>query len=119
MFDKEDLVEATSKPKQKERTGLDVFKPLLFETALGVFSIIASFVSIYLATFLGVTNQSLFNASMLLLLTILITILLLIRSINHLFNQRRDLFLMGIIIFGINILVLVWKIIEFISIPLP
>ncbi|MFA5764281.1 MAG: hypothetical protein WC915_05740 [archaeon] len=119
MFDKENLVISNKKIKLKNPDAPETFKPLLSELLLGIASIFFAFISIYVATFLGVTNRSLFNASMLLLLTILLTLLLFIRATYYYFNRRGDLFIAGMIFLFINIIIVIWKIVEFISIPSP
>jgi hypothetical protein len=125
MFDKENLIISdkkvipNKKVKLKDPNAPEIFKPILSELLLGGAAIFFAFISIYVATFLGVTNRSLFNASMLLLLTILLTLLLFIRATYYYFNHRGDIFIVGMSILFINIIIVIWKIVEFISIPLP
>jgi len=125
MFDKENLIISDKKivtgkkVKLKDPNAQEVFEPILSEILLGGAAIFFAFISIYVATFLGVTNRSLFNASLLLLLTILLTLLLFIRTTYYYFNHRGDIFIVGMVILFINIIVVIWKIVEFISIPSP
>ncbi|MDD3083583.1 MAG: hypothetical protein PHP82_01020 [Candidatus ainarchaeum sp.] len=92
-------------------------KFVLFEIFIGIFGIICSIFSVFVATFIGVTTLSLQNGSLLLLLSILILVFLTIRTIYYFFENRKKIALLCFILVLINIFVFLLKLIEFISIP--
>lgn len=93
-------------------------KFIFFEILVGFLGIICSFASVFVATFIGVTQLSLQNGSLLLLLAILIFIFLIIRLINYIFEDSKKNMLICFIILSLNILVFVLNVLKFISIPL-
>ena len=114
MYDNEELYESKKREliNKEQRT-------VAFLLIVEIFSISASFFSVYVATVLNVSNLSLQNGSMLLVLTMLLTVFLIVKSFNYLFEERKNLFYMGISFVIIGIIVFIFKVIEFISIPLP
>lgn len=86
---------------------------------LGIFGLITSFFSVFVATFIGITNLSIQNGATLLVLTLLIMIFLIIKSANHFFNDNKILAIIGLLLIILNFLFFFLKVIQFISIPTP
>jgi hypothetical protein len=113
----EDLVSVSqnSDEKQVKNNGSNY---IYFEIIVGVFGVISSILSVFIATFIGVTSLSLQNGALLLLLSIFVSILLVIRLINYFFNGQKRNAIICVILVVLNILFFVLKLIEFVSIPI-
>ena len=94
-------------------------KSIAFLLIIEFCAVLSSFFSVYVATFLDVSELSLQNGTMLLVLTMLLTIFLIVKSFNYLFEERKNLFYIGISFAIIGLIVFIFKVVEFISIPLP
>lgn len=63
----------------------------------GIFGIVAPFLSIHIATFMGKTDIALFNSSMLMFLSVLLMVFLVINSFHNFLENNKRTFLVGII----------------------
>ena len=70
----------------------------------GLFGIIAPFVSIQIATFLGKSDISLFNSSMIMFLSVLLMIFLIINSFHNFLNNNKKTFFIGVIFLLLTII---------------
>jgi hypothetical protein len=113
----DNISEEMSESEKSLRQGL--FKSSLLLIFLGIFSSFASFLSVFIATNFGITNLSIQNGTMFIVLSILILVFLLIKTLNYLYNRYTQLFFIGVIVIIVNLFVLIFKIIEFIQIPVP
>jgi hypothetical protein len=82
----------------------------------GVLGIGAPFFSVFVATFLGKTDISVFNSTMLMLLSILIIVYQLIISFNNLFNQRKKMFIIGLIFLLLDLISFLFNLVIFVNI---
>ena len=80
------------------------FRSLIVIALMGGVGIIIPFLSSFVATFKGVTELSLFNSSMLLVLSILVILFLLIKTVGALFDSNSKLFFFGIVFVVANII---------------
>jgi len=63
----------------------------------GIFGIVAPFVSIQIATFMGKSDIAMFNGSMLMILSVLLMIFLIISSFHNFLDNNKKTFLLGLI----------------------
>ncbi len=63
----------------------------------GVFGMVAPFVAIYIATFMGKSDIALFNSSMLMFLSVLLMVFLIINSFHNFLENNKKTFLLGVI----------------------
>jgi hypothetical protein len=81
----------------------------------GLLGIAAPFLSVFVATFLGKTNVSMFNSTMIMLLSILIIVYQLITSFNNFFNGHKRIFLLGILLLFIDLVSFLFNLTIFIA----
>jgi hypothetical protein len=109
----------TEMPESEKELRSGLFKSSLLLIFLGIFSSISLYLSVFIATNYGITNLSIQNGTMFIVLSILILVFLLIKTLNYLYNRYTQLFFIGVIVIIVNLFVLIFKIIEFIQIPVP
>ena len=80
---------------------------------MGGTGIIVPFLSIFVATFKGVSDLSLFNSSMLMVLSLLIIVFLLVKSIFALFTSDSKLFICGVLFIMVDIISVVFSLMTY------
>jgi hypothetical protein len=70
----------------------------------GVFGIVAPFVSIYIATFMGKSDIAMINSSLLMFLSVLLMVFLIINSFHNFLENNKKTFLVGIIFLLLTII---------------
>lgn len=83
------------------------FRSLIVIALMGGVGIIIPFLSSFVATFKGVTELSLFNSSMLLVLAVLVILFLSVRTISALFESNSKLFIFGVVFIVANLISLI------------
>jgi len=82
---------------------------------MGLIGFIAPFFSVFVATFIGITDQSLFNGTMLFLLSILSILFLFIKGLSSIFNRAPKLFFLALPLIIISVISLIYNLLIFIT----
>jgi len=81
----------------------------------GVGSIITPFASSYIVQTMPMSDLTLFNSGMLLILSVLLMVFLVISCFNNLFNKHFKLFALGVIILILGLISFMWNLINYLK----
>ena len=95
------------KALQKEKS----LRALIMVLLLGGVGIIIPFLSIFVVTFRGITELSMFNSTVLFILAVLMLLFLVIKSAGSFFSNDAGLFVAGIVFIVANIISLMYNLI--------
>jgi len=90
------------KQLEKEKCAGKISMVLVF--VFGVIGIFAPFLSIFIATFKGVSDISIFNSTMMLVLSLLVIVFQVVHSFSAFNNNQKRAFVVGVIILFICII---------------
>jgi hypothetical protein len=96
---------------EKENLNISTNRSIMMISLMGGTGIIIPFISIFVATFKGVTELSMLNSSALLILSVLMIIFIVTRSASAYFNGNQKLAVFGIVFIVANILSLIYNLI--------
>lgn len=108
------IIQKTFGPEPEKKRGRRSFRFLLI-LIFGVFGVIAPFASIYIATFLGKTDISMFNSTMVMLLSVLLIVFLLINCFGELNSKHYKGFAAGIVFLLISLISFMFNLVIFIN----
>ena len=100
---------------EKKAEKKDRLRSLVMVSFMGGTGMIIPFLSIFVAIFKGVTEISIFNSSMLMILSILIILFLIIRSAGSFFDNDVKLFVSGVLFTMVNLISLIYNITVFMA----
>ena len=98
---------------EKKAEKKDSLRSLIMASLMGGTGIIIPFLSIFVATFKGVSEISMFNSIMLMLLSILIILFLIIRSAGSFFDNDSRLFISTVVFIVVNLISLIYNLTVF------
>jgi len=93
--------------KEQARNNTKNIRSIIMAALMGGTGVVIPFLSIFAATFKGVSDLSLFNSSMLMLLAILIILFLIIKSASAFFSNNPKLFFFGIVFIVADVISLI------------
>ena len=83
------------------------FRSLIMVCLMGGIGIIIPVIALFVATFKGVSELSLFNSTLLLVLSLLVVVFIAVRSIGALFDNDKKLVLAGLIFIVADVISLI------------
>lgn len=91
------------------RTFLTVF--------FGILGLIAPFGGMFVATFGQKSDLSVFNSTMVMLLSVLLIVFLMINCFNNFNNNNKKMFIIGLILFFLCVVSFLYNLVLFINLP--
>ncbi|MEK6958745.1 MAG: hypothetical protein AABW59_01730 [archaeon] len=99
----------------EQKKGLLGNRPLLVVIVLGAMAILGPWFSTYVATVSGVTSISMFNATMLMIFSVLLEILLFLRTIFALHSGNQKALFVGVVLAIIAMISFLMQLLVFVT----
>jgi len=81
----------------------------------GLLGTIAPFGAVYIAMYMGATEISAFNSTMVMILSVLLLVFMVLNAFGNFMANRKKIFVIGLILICVDLISFIWNLLIFVN----